>query len=168
MNKWLLCGGSLNGSWPLTLLLEAAPHAVELDLSYHSIRGMFLSILHDQGGGNSLVPVLKVLIVQLPVQYSELEAKKVADMIKSRMLMKSSRKKGNGLEKLVAFLDPALTEWHEGMMGIPRNVYWRPHAVDPYRQKVGYLTWWDLLSCNLDSQNRSYHIPTLWWPLSMR
>lgn len=82
---------SLNGRWPLALLLEAAPHVVELDLSYHMIRGMSLSILHDQGGENSLIPNLKVLVVQLPVRSSKLEANEIADMIKSRMLMKSSR-----------------------------------------------------------------------------
>ena len=153
---------SLHGAWPFALLLEAAPHVVELDLSYHFISRMVPSILHGQGGENSLVPDLKVLVVQLPVQYSELEANQIADMIKSRIVMKSSRQKGNGLEKLVAFLDfdspaevaymdmlraklqpfvdgglliefkdmtgpwfgrldPATTEWHEGMTGIARN-----------------------------------------------
>jgi hypothetical protein len=154
---------SLHGHWPFPLLLEAAPHVVELDFSYHFIRRMLLSILHNQELGEILlVPDLKVLVVQLPVQYSELEANMIADLIKSRMLMMSSWHVGNGLEKLVAYLDfdspsevacmdmlraklqpfvdgglllefkdtthpwfgrldPAITEWHEGMMGITRK-----------------------------------------------
>jgi len=35
---------SLHGTWPFVLLLEVAPHVVELDLSYHFICRMFLSI----------------------------------------------------------------------------------------------------------------------------
>ena len=108
---------SLHGTWPFALLLEAAPYVVELDLSYHFIRRMFLSILHDQGGENSLVPDLKDLVVQLPVRYSKLEANKITDMIKTRMLMKSSRQKGNGLAKLVASPD---------CFSISRFLVWRP------------------------------------------